>query len=221
MQDICLLRRLDISAFLLGGLHEVLLCVFSLFAAGGLAAPALPTPQASAGLRAAMPSPLTSTASCASSPAISSSRRQASPPPSPWPMPARMVKRQPRWPPRSTSRCRRINCIRRWARCWPASMPRTRATNCTSPTRCGRRTARPFCPLSSMLTKADYGAGFHPVDFKAAPDAVRVTINQWVEQQTANKITNLLGPGSVTPDTRLVLTNAIYFKGTWADAVST
>ena len=72
-----------------------------------------------------------------------------------------------------------------------------------------------FLPHFLNLTRADYGAGFHPVDFKTAPDAVRATINQWVEQQTANKITNLLGQGSVTPDTRLVLTNAIYFKGDW------
>ncbi len=72
-----------------------------------------------------------------------------------------------------------------------------------------------FLPAFLSLTKADYAAGFHPVDFKTAPDAVRTTINQWVEQQTANKITDLLGPGSVTPETRMVLTNAIYFKGDW------
>jgi serpin B len=73
-----------------------------------------------------------------------------------------------------------------------------------------------FLPAFLSVTKADYAAGFHPVDFKTAPDAVRTTINQWVEQQTANKITNLLGPGSVNADTRMVLTNAIYFKGDWA-----
>ncbi len=72
-----------------------------------------------------------------------------------------------------------------------------------------------FLPDFLNLTKADYGAGFHPIDFNAAPEAARATINQWVEQETANKITNLLGPGSVSPDTRLVLTNAIYFKSTW------
>jgi serpin B len=65
------------------------------------------------------------------------------------------------------------------------------------------------------LTKTNYGAGFHPVDFKHSPDAVRNTINQWAEQQTSGKITNLMGPGTVTQATRLVLTNAIYFKGTW------
>ncbi len=53
------------------------------------------------------------------------------------------------------------------------------------------------------------------VDFKGAPDAVRGTINHWVEEKTENKITNLMPPGSVDSSTRLVLTNAIYFKGDW------
>jgi serpin B len=65
------------------------------------------------------------------------------------------------------------------------------------------------------LTKDDYAAGLHQVDFKSAPEAVRSTINQWVEQQTDDKIKNLLPAGSLTPATRLVLTNAIYFKGDW------
>ena len=65
------------------------------------------------------------------------------------------------------------------------------------------------------LTKDDYAAGFHPVDFKAAPEAVRLTINQWVETQTESKIKDLLPPRSVNSTTRLVLTNAIYFKGDW------
>ena len=65
------------------------------------------------------------------------------------------------------------------------------------------------------LIQADYGAGFHQVDFKHAPDAVRATINQWVAAQTADKIKDLLQPGVLTPATRLVLTNAIYIKGDW------
>jgi serpin B len=72
-----------------------------------------------------------------------------------------------------------------------------------------------FLPAFLSVTKADYGAGFYPVDFKTDPNSVVATINQWVEKQTANKITNLLGPGSVNADTRMVLTNAIYFKGDW------
>jgi len=65
------------------------------------------------------------------------------------------------------------------------------------------------------LMQADYGAGFHRVDFRANPEAVRTTINEWVEQQTHKRIQNLIGSGVLTPLTRLVLTNAIYFKGTW------
>jgi serpin B len=65
------------------------------------------------------------------------------------------------------------------------------------------------------LLKGDYGAGLQQVDFKGAPEAARSTINQWVEQKTQDKIKDLLAPGAVTPDTRLVLTNAIYFNGNW------
>ena len=65
------------------------------------------------------------------------------------------------------------------------------------------------------LTASDYGAGFNRVDFKGAPEGVRGTINQWVEQKTEDKIKDLLPAGSITAATRLVLTNAIYFKGDW------
>jgi serpin B len=65
------------------------------------------------------------------------------------------------------------------------------------------------------LTESDYGAGFNPVDFKGATETARLTINQWVEQKTENKIRDLLKPGMVNPATRLVLTDAIYFKADW------
>jgi len=74
-----------------------------------------------------------------------------------------------------------------------------------------------FLPAYLKLVQTNYGAGFHPVDFKSAPDSVRATINQWVEKQTNDRIQNLLGPGTVTPLSRLILTNAIYFKAAWAD----
>jgi serpin B len=53
------------------------------------------------------------------------------------------------------------------------------------------------------------------VDFKTATEQTRETINGWIEQETNNKIKALLPPGSLNPLTRLVLTNAIYFTGTW------
>ena len=65
------------------------------------------------------------------------------------------------------------------------------------------------------LVKTDYGAGLNQVNFKGATEAARLTINQWVEQKTQDKIKDLLQPGALRPDTRLVLTNAIYFKGDW------
>lgn len=74
-----------------------------------------------------------------------------------------------------------------------------------------------FLPDFQKLMQADYAAGFHPVDFEHAPEAVRGAINQWVAQETNNRIQNLIGPGTLTPATRLVLTNAIYFKGSWLD----
>ena len=74
-----------------------------------------------------------------------------------------------------------------------------------------------FLPDYLKLVQTDYGAGFRQVDFKTSPDVVRATINEWIADQTNDKIQGLLGPGSVTAATRLVLTNAIYFKGTWLD----
>lgn len=65
-------------------------------------------------------------------------------------------------------------------------------------------------------TKANYDAGLREVDFVTATEAARRTINAWVEGQTNDKIKDLLKPGVLNPLTRLVLTNAIYFKGDWA-----
>ena len=65
------------------------------------------------------------------------------------------------------------------------------------------------------LLKTDYDAGLNQVDFQGASETARSTINRWVEQKTQDKIKDLLQPGSLKPDTRLVLTNAIYFKGDW------
>jgi serpin B len=72
-----------------------------------------------------------------------------------------------------------------------------------------------FLPDYLKLVQTDYGAGFHRVNFKISPDSVRATINAWVEKQTNDKIKDLLAPGVLNSSTRLVLTNAIYFKGDW------
>ena len=49
-----------------------------------------------------------------------------------------------------------------------------------------------------------------------AAEQARQTINAWVAKQTNGKIKDLIGPGVLDAMTRLVLTNAIYFKGNWA-----
>jgi serine protease inhibitor len=61
-----------------------------------------------------------------------------------------------------------------------------------------------------------FGSNFRQVNFAGAPDSTRIAINTLIETQTRDKIKNLLPPGSVNPLTRLVLTNAIYFKDSWA-----
>jgi serpin B len=72
-----------------------------------------------------------------------------------------------------------------------------------------------FLPDFLNATRTNYGAGLHEVDFRRAVEQARQTINAWVEQQTQNKIKDLLQPDDLSPDSRLVLTNAIYFKGAW------
>ena len=61
----------------------------------------------------------------------------------------------------------------------------------------------------------NYGAGVQLVDFVLAPEPARLTINQWVADQTAGKLTDLLPPGLIDAQTRLVLTNAVYMNAAW------
>ncbi len=70
------------------------------------------------------------------------------------------------------------------------------------------------------LTRQHYGAGFRETDFRRNAEAARKTINGWVEEQTKKRIENLIPQGAVDSSTRLVLTNAIYFKGKWAKEFS-
>lgn len=61
----------------------------------------------------------------------------------------------------------------------------------------------------------EYGANVRLMDFVSQPDPARVAINQWVEGKTEDRIKNLLAQGTITPDTRAVLVNAIYFNAAW------
>ncbi|XP_051655434.1 serpin B6-like isoform X3 [Manacus candei] len=71
--------------------------------------------------------------------------------------------------------------------------------------------------LSSFLesSQKSYHAGLEPTDFMNAWEDSRKRINGWVEERTEGKIQNLLAEGLLNSLTRLVLVNAIYFKGNW------
>ncbi|MDI9565324.1 MAG: serpin family protein [Brevefilum fermentans] len=61
----------------------------------------------------------------------------------------------------------------------------------------------------------NYGAGLFAVDFKQNPNMARLAINDWVAEETGYKIEDLIPEGAINAFTRLVLANAIYFKGSW------
>jgi len=64
--------------------------------------------------------------------------------------------------------------------------------------------------------ETNYDGRLNEVDFVTATETARKTINAWVEKKTNDKIKNLISEGVLDSMTRLVLTNAIYFKGNWA-----
>jgi len=61
----------------------------------------------------------------------------------------------------------------------------------------------------------NYGAGLRLLDFANAPEESRVTINDWVSEQTEDRIKDLIPAGGISKITRLVLANAIYFNAAW------
>ncbi|MEO6954423.1 MAG: serpin family protein, partial [Polyangia bacterium] len=75
-----------------------------------------------------------------------------------------------------------------------------------------------FLPAFLDTIAVNYGAGVHPLDFLHSPDPSRITINDWVAKETSNKILDLIPEGAINSDTRLVLTNAVYFNASWATA---
>ena len=74
-----------------------------------------------------------------------------------------------------------------------------------------------FLPGFLDVTRDFYHAELAQVDFKGHTELARETINRWIEQQTQDKIKDLVPHGALDDLTRLVLTNAIYFKGDWTN----
>lgn len=71
-------------------------------------------------------------------------------------------------------------------------------------------------PEYLALVRETYRAALEEVDFEGATEAARARINAWVDTQTKGRIRDLVPPGVLTVLTRLVLVNAIYFKGSWS-----
>lgn len=73
----------------------------------------------------------------------------------------------------------------------------------------------PFRDAYLQTLGRQYGAGLRSVDFGANPEAARELINEWIADATEERIRNMVPPGVISGNTRLVLANAIYFYGAW------
>jgi serpin B len=73
----------------------------------------------------------------------------------------------------------------------------------------------PLQPGFLDLIARHYDGGMNLVDFRSRAEAARVAINRWVEDKTWQRIRDLIPSGGLDADTRLVLVNAVYFKGMW------
>ncbi|MBN1772575.1 MAG: serpin family protein [Deltaproteobacteria bacterium] len=72
-----------------------------------------------------------------------------------------------------------------------------------------------FVPEFLEWTATQFAAPLEAVDFRGAPEPSRARVNAWVNEQTHERIPEILPTGSIDSDTRLVLANAIWFKGQW------
>jgi len=75
----------------------------------------------------------------------------------------------------------------------------------------------PFLPEFITRLKECYGVEITPLDYATASEAARLIINAWVEGKTEKKIVELIPKSLIDSLTQLVLVNAIYFKGNWAN----
>ena len=65
------------------------------------------------------------------------------------------------------------------------------------------------------LVSMHYGSGIRPVDFVEGHEESRLRINDWISDQTEDRIENLIPQGVLNDFTRLVLVNAVYFNAPW------
>jgi serpin B len=78
----------------------------------------------------------------------------------------------------------------------------------------------PFREPFLALTRDVYAAPFKPLNFATDADQGRRQINEWVEEQTRERIRDLIPPGGIGADSRLVVVNAIYLLAPWQDPFS-
>jgi serpin B len=77
-----------------------------------------------------------------------------------------------------------------------------------------------FLDSFRAFVKQHYGAPFEPLDFRRDSAGATKRINNWVAEQTRDRIRDLIPAGALNEMTRLVLANAIYLKAPWADQFS-
>jgi len=80
---------------------------------------------------------------------------------------------------------------------------------------CGQKKPIIFLPEYKGIISTYYYGNTTNLDFINDPEPSRIIINNWVENKTNDKIKDLIPKGVIDPSTRLVLTNAIYFKADW------
>ena len=75
--------------------------------------------------------------------------------------------------------------------------------------------AHPFLSAYVKTLAVNYGGEVRRADFLMQKEEAREQINKWVSEETHGRIDDLLSRGAITPLTRLVLANAVYFKAEW------
>lgn len=70
------------------------------------------------------------------------------------------------------------------------------------------------------ILETKYASSPEPLDFSKDTEGSRQKINRWISEKTDGQIAELIKPGVIDSLTRMVLTNAIYFKAPWAEAFS-